>query len=59
MLNVARIMMLSDIVTDVWLIDFCFKATKYCGFKSRLRYLMAAIKVSLRKKYTRGQSRKW
>ena len=54
--DAAHIMMIVDIATSTWLIDFCIKATKSYALGSHFRNHMADIRISLRN--TRGQSRK-
>ena len=44
----AQIMMILDVVTGAWLVDFRLKATKFYGLISHSRNFMADIKISLR-----------
>ena len=44
MQDAAHIMMNLDIATGVWLIDFCLKAAKPYGLKSRLKNFVVDIK---------------
>ena len=47
--DAAHIMMISDITTSAWLIDFCHKTINPCGLRrSHLRKYLADIKISLR-----------
>ena len=52
--DAAHIMMILDIATRAWFLDFCHKAIWPCGLRSHLRNFMADIKKSLRN--TRGHS---
>ena len=55
--DAAHTMMISDIATNAWLIDFCHKAIKPWGLRSLSRNFMADIRISLRN--IGGQSMQW